>query len=314
MASWVASSGDLIVDRRYAFAEGFAATGELAAAIEILGDALGMAPGWAAGWFRLGEWHQAAGDSAAAIAAWERALAADPADMLGAGLKRDLARAVPVAESMPSAFVEALFDQYADKFDESLVEKLGYRAPSLLAEALEGRHFARAMDLGCGTGLSGEAFRAHCDWLAGCDISAAMLAQAEAKALYDRLDKRDLSAMEVGEERFDLILAVDVFAYLGALERILGWCAGSMAPGGMLAFTVEAGESVPLALRESRRFAHSRDYLSEVLAAAGFGTVRMTEAVLRHDRGEEIRGLVVLAEAGARGVRRQDDGEGLALA
>lgn len=297
MASWVASSGDLIVDRRHAFAEGFAADGDLGAAIEILADAMALAPGWTAGWFRLGEWHQAAGDSAAAVAAWDKALAADPSDRLGAGLKRDLARAAPEAAVMPPAFVEALFDQYAAKFDVALVEKLGYRAPGLLAEALNGRHFARAMDLGCGTGLAGAAFRTRCDWLAGCDISAAMLAQAEAKGLYDRLDKRDLGALVVGVERFDLILAADVFLYLGALDRILGWCAASLLPGGVLGFTVESSDTAPLILRESRRFAHSRDYLAGVLQSAGFGRVQVTAAVLRRDRGQDIAGLVVLAEA-----------------
>src|SRR5690606_11360148 len=36
----------------------------------------------------------------------------------------------------PSAFVETLFDQYADTFDAALVEKLAYRVPALLSEAI----------------------------------------------------------------------------------------------------------------------------------------------------------------------------------
>ncbi len=312
MAAWGASSGDLIVDRRFAFAEGLAAAGDLAAAIELLAEALTITPGWAAGWFRLGEWHREAGDRDAACEAWERALVLDPADTLGAGLKRDLARRVPVAEAMPAAFVEALFDQYAANFDTALVDKLEYRAPELLRAALGGRRFARAMDLGCGTGLAGEAFRAQVGWLAGCDLSAAMLAQAQAKAVYDRLDKQDLATLEIGES-YDLILAADVFVYLGALERIVAWCAGSLAPGGVLAFTVERGEA-PLVLRESRRFAHSRDYLQGVLAAAGFTQVELAEAALRKDRGVDIQGFVVVAGGLVRQSDRQGDGEGLALA
>lgn len=302
------------MDRRHAFAEGYAESGDLAAAIEILSDAMDLVPDWAVGWFRLGEWREAAGDVPGAIAAWERALRADPADRLGAGLKRDLARAVPLTEAMPPAFVEALFDQYAPRFEQSLLGQLGYCAPELLARALEGRRFARAMDLGCGTGLAGAALRARCDWLEGCDISAAMLAEAAAKGVYDALDKRDLGVMALGEARFDLILAADVFIYLGALERILGWSAGSMAPGGVLAFTVEEVDHAPVVLQPSRRFAHSRAYLDEVLAAAGFGAVQIEAVVLRMDRGEPVRGLLVLAETQRSGVRRQDDGEGLALA
>lgn len=312
MAAWGHSSGDLIVDRRFDFAEGLAAQGDLTAAIELLSGAMDCAPGWAAGWFRLGEWLEAAGDPARAAQAWDRALDADPADRLGAGLKRDLARRVPVAEAMPAAFVEALFDQYAAGFDTALVGRLEYRGPGLLRDALEGRRFARAMDLGCGTGLAGEAFRDRVDWLEGCDISAAMLAQAQAKGVYDRLDKVDLAALEIGA-RYDLILAADVFVYLGALERIVAWCAGSLNPGGVLAFTVESAEAA-LTLRESRRFAHSRAYLEDVLAAAGFSHRRFDPAVLRKDRGEGIPGFVVLAEGLVRQSDRQGDGEGMALA
>jgi len=311
MAAWGSSSGDLIVDRRFDFAEGLAAQGDLAAATALLAEALARTPGWAAGWFRLGEWHEAAGDPAAAVAAWEQALAADPADRLGAGLKRDLVRRVPVVEAMPAAFVEALFDQYAPTFDTALVEKLAYCAPQRLRQALDGRRFGRAMDLGCGTGLAGEAFRDAVDWLAGCDLSAAMLAQAQAKGIYDRLDKADLAGLEIGE-RFDLILAADVFVYLGALERIVAWAAGSLTPGGVLAFTVEAGEA-PLALQDSRRFAHSRGYLEDVLGAAGFTRLALTEAPIRKDRGAAIRGFVVVAAGLARQADRQGDGEGMAL-
>ena len=318
MAVFAGTSGDLVADRRLAYAEALAESGDLPAAIEVLAGALDKVPGWAAGWFRLGEWHQAAGDTAAAVAAWEAALAADPADVLGAGLKRDLARAVPLTEAMPSAFVETLFDQYADRFDTALVERLDYRAPELLADALDaahpGRRFASVMDLGCGTGLMGAAIRGRAGHLAGIDISAAMLAQALAKGLYDRLDKQDLTTLAPEPARHDLILAADVFAYLGALEQIVGWCASALMPGGVLGFSVESEDSAPLTLRESRRFAHSPAYLDEVLRAAGLAVLAMQPAVLRKDRGEDIHGLIVLAAAPLTGTRRQGEGEGMALA
>lgn len=301
MAVWVGTSGDLVADRRLAYAEGLANAGDLSAAIEVLSGALERVPGWAAGWFRLGEWHAAMGDSNAAAEAWEAAVRADPADVLGAGLKRDLARAATAGGAMPAAFVETLFDQYAERFDAALVERLDYRVPGLLAGAIDrvcpGRRFAHAMDLGCGTGLMGAAIRDRVDRLAGVDISAAMLAQAQAKGLYERLDKADLGALPVEARAYDLILAADVFAYLGGLEQILGWCAASLAPGGLVAFSVEAGEGARPVLRESRRFAHSPAYLAEVLAAAGLPVLAMQPAVLRKDRGEDIHGLVVLAAA-----------------
>jgi predicted TPR repeat methyltransferase len=311
--AWGFSSGDLSVDRRLGFAEGMERAGDLAAAIEVLEDAMTLVPGWSAGWFRLAEWYEAAGRSQEAIAAWERAQGADPVDTLGAGLKRDLARTMPMVEAMPPRFVETLFDQYADTFDDALVDRLGYRAPGLLRAALAGRQFERAIDLGCGTGLAGAAFRPVTGWLEGCDLSAGMLAQAQAKGVYDRLFKADLAALEIGPQRYDLIIAADVFVYVGALERIIAWCTGSLTPGGALVFTVEAADQAPLVLRESRRFAHSRDYLANLLGVAGFSAVQITRVPLRRDRGADIEGFAVVAE-GLPVSDRQGDGEDMALA
>ncbi|MBS0126610.1 class I SAM-dependent DNA methyltransferase [Thetidibacter halocola] len=310
MTATLFPSGDPAADRRAAFAETLAQMGDHAAAIEVMEGALALTPGWAAGWFVLGTYLEAAGRTADAAAAWDRAVHSDPADPLGAGVKRDLVRKVPVVESLPPAFVETLFDQYAPRFEHALVEKLSYRGPDLLLDALRAagfRHAAHAMDLGCGTGLMGVALRPFCDRLDGMDLSRAMLAKAEAKRVYDQLDKRDIGTLELDGALHDLIVAADVFIYLGALERVIGWCAGSLAPGGWLAFTVEEGQD-PITLRDSRRFAHSRDYVAGLLAEAGFVETAMVPCVLRQDRGQDVASLCVTARApGLRAA--QSDGE-----
>lgn len=290
------SSGDLIADRRAEYAEAML-PGDPLAASEILEQALELRPGWAAGWFRLGEIRMNA-DLPAANLAFEQALALDPQDRLGAALCLDLLRERSLADGMPSAFVETLFDQYAPGFEESLIEKLDYRAPQLLARDLTGR-LGRVLDLGCGTGLMGQHLHGRCDWLEGWDISAEMLREAEAKAIYDRLEKMDLTAAIPRNEQWDLITAADVFAYLGALEQIIGWVARALRPGGRFAFTVEAyqGDGAYV-LQHSRRFAHSASHLAELLDLAGLDA-RLTPAVLRQDRGKPIHGLVIQA------IRRQ---------
>jgi predicted TPR repeat methyltransferase len=286
------SSGDLIADRRADYAEALLPD-DPAAACDLYLQALDLVPVWAAGWFRLGEIRAGAGLPAAA-AAFEAALAADPQDRLGASLQLDLLRDRSLADTMPSAFVETLFDQYAAEFDAALVDKLDYRAPQFLSEGLAAP-FGRVLDLGCGTGLMGVELRSGADWLEGWDISAEMLREAEAKAIYDRLEKRDLSALAPGAEQWDLITAADVFAYLGALERIVGWVAQALRPGGRFAFTVEAHEGQgAYVLRESRRYAHAAEPLAALLDHAGF-EVRMDRRVLRQDRGAPIWGLVVQA-------------------
>lgn len=301
MPAHLASSGDLSVDRRYQFACSLADAGDPAAAAALLADSLTVTPLWVAGWMAMGEWAEAAGDTAGAMAAYGRAQALDPADRLGAGLRLDLLRAVPVAEAMPAAFIETLFDQYAPRFEASLVDQLGYCGPDLLAQALPAQ-LGRVLDLGCGTGLMGQAVAGRAIWLEGWDISAGMLERARGKGLYHHLEKRDLARLQTGAAQWDTILAADVFIYLGALERIVAWVAQALAPGGLFAFTAEAGPETcdltgaarGVTLLPSRRYAHSRRYLTDLLSQAGFAEVRITPAILRQDRGAPVAAHVVL--------------------
>lgn len=295
-----ASSGDLTADRRADFAEMLLASGEAAQAAELLLGALERAPRWAAGWFRLGEMQEAAGLPDQAAQAWTMALKLDPADRLGASLKLQLIGHVPATAAPPSAFVETLFDHYADGFEQSLVEKLGYRMPHVLDQAIRAARpgrFRLAIDLGCGTGLMGERLRPIVDRLEGCDISAGMLRKARARGIYDLLSKMDLQHFSQAGAQADLVVAADVFIYVGALERIVGAVADTLADDGIFAFSVEtlaAGDD--FALLPSRRYAHSETYVRRVLAASGFAILSLDPAVIRQDRSEPVAGLGVVAE------------------
>src|SRR6185295_18689835 len=100
-------------------------------------------------------------------------------------------------------------------------QALNYRAPRLLAAALvaSGRRYAHALDLGCGTGLAAPELRPLADRMTGVDLSANMLAQARARGLYDTLLQADaLEFLAAREDSFDLVLAADVFIYVGALD------------------------------------------------------------------------------------------------
>lgn len=287
------------MDRRADYADMLSSSGDHEAGADLLRDALSLAPGWAAGWFRLGEMREAAGDASAAAAAWTEALRLDPADPLGASLKLALIGAAPEPGALPSAFVEALFDQYAPRFDEKLVGRLGYRVPELIMGALAragATGFDRVLDLGCGTGLMGERLRGAAGFVEGFDISSGMLRKAAAKRVYDRLERVDLQRLEAGGRQADLVVAADVFLYLGALDRILSTVAGMMPPGGLLAFSVEWHDGPePMVLRASRRYAHSEPHLRDLLARLGFEIVSIDREPIRQDRGEPIEGLIVVA-------------------
>ncbi|MGB3500438.1 MAG: methyltransferase domain-containing protein [Mesorhizobium sp.] len=293
------SSSDLSANRRADFAEMEFAGGAFAAAAELMIGALELDPAWVLGWFRLGEFHHAAGNSDAAAQAWRVYLGLDPQDHAGATLQLALIGAAPMPQAPPNAFVEALFDEYAPRFDVSLVEKLEYRAPDHLLTAIRAarqERFATAIDHGCGTGLMGQRLRFYCDRLEGYDISERMLAKARAKAIYDHLERADIAQMKRDGTPADLVAAADVYMYLGALDAPFASAARLLAQGGLFAFTVEALEDAPgLALRDTRRFAHSEAYVREKLDGAGFDLISLDRATIRQDRNAPVEGLVVTA-------------------
>lgn len=293
------SSGDLVADRRADYAEMLFESGDRAAAAGLMADVLTLVPGWAAGWYRLGEMREAAGEIASAIEAWTEALRLEPDDRFGASLKLEIAGAAHRIDTPPSAYVEALFDQYAERFDKALVERLEYRVPELIADALEAtgsNAFAYVVDLGCGTGLMGERLRQRASFIDGCDLSAGMLRKAEAKRVYDRLSQQDLQTFDPVGLRADLVVAADVFLYLGALDHIFEVAARICTDGGLFAFSVELHDGpAPMVLLPSRRYAHSQAYLRDLLARCGFETASLERHVIRSDRGEPVEGLIVVA-------------------
>ena len=199
------------------------------------------------------------------------------------------------------------------------MEKLGYRVPELLRDALlraGHSHFPHVLDLGCGTGLMGQAIRPHAGQLSGVDLSAGMLRQARAKGIYDQLEKADIAAMPLVSQRFDLILAADVFIYLGALEQVVGWAAAHLAQTGLLAFTLEAAgpDDPDFVLQPSRRYAHSREYVQRLLAQAGLAITNLEPTVLRHDRGQALAGYLVIARGRTTSPATEGDGQMLAPA
>src|SRR4030088_794630 len=125
------SSGDLRATRRFDFARDLQLKGDLAAAADLLLQATDLAPGFASAWFTMGDIREQLGEGEQAIAAFRRAQAADPDGRHGASLRLMLLGAEKLSD-MPPAYVRALFDQYAPKFEAALVDDLGYRGPALL--------------------------------------------------------------------------------------------------------------------------------------------------------------------------------------
>ncbi|GJD50671.1 Trans-aconitate 2-methyltransferase [Methylobacterium crusticola] len=306
------SSGDLLADRRYAWAEAALADGDAAACADLAEQVLERAPAFAPAWLLLGRAREAmAGEDPSARAraaeAFATVLALDPADPLGAGLRLARMGRPGGGTAISPAYVRALFDGYAARFEHHLVEGLGYRGPALLREALvevaasRGRAppFGRALDLGCGTGLVARALGGLVGPLAGVDLSPGMLAAARRTGLYARLVEGDLLAFLAAEPAgaADLVVAADVFIYLHDLAPVLGAAARALVPGGLFAFTLQAHEGEHGAvLGPDGRYAHGAGTVRAEAAAAGLSVARFAPAAIRRERGADVPGWLVVLE------------------
>ena len=204
----------------------------------------------------------------------------------------------PPAQS-PASGVTKLFDGYADRFDEHLEGKLGYRVPTLLAEAVaETRptELLDVLDLGCGTGLCGAALRPLARRLAGVDLAPAMIAKSTERGVYDELTCGEMLDVlrRCGPASLDLIVATDVFIYVGDLVPAFEAATDALRPGGMLAFSVEAGAGDRYYLQPTRRYAHSQPYVERLAGIFGFAVERFTTISVRIEAGRHLPGYLVL--------------------
>ena len=298
------SSGDLLADRRYAYAEACLAEGDAAGAAEMAEQALEIAPLYAPAWFLLG-CARAAADREAAVAAFERALALDPDDALGSRLHLAGLGAAEAASAIAPAYVRALFDGYAPRFERHLVDELGYRGPAMMVVALDALpgaplRFARVLDLGCGTGLMARALRGRVEAIEGCDLSPAMLALARRTGLYHRLAEIDLVAFLAGEPdaSCDLVTAADVFIYLGDLAPAFRGIARVLGPGGLAALTVQSPPEPEdgVVLGADGRYAHSDILLREAARAAQLTVAALTPAAIRRQNGTDVPGRLLILQ------------------
>jgi len=206
-------------------------------------------------------------------------------------------------ESAPPQFVRGLFDEYADRFDEELVDTLHYRGPEQVCAPLPALHpapFDSALDLGCGSGLAAPLLRPLARRLAGVDLSPRMIARAAATRLYDELHIAELLAyLAATSARHDLVVACDVFIYLGSLAPTFGAVARVLEPGGMFAFTVEEGHAdAGYDLLPTLRYTHSEAYLRGLAQAHALRVASCERAPLREGHGEAIAGLTLHLQHG----------------
>lgn len=299
------TSGDLMADRRFEFARDLQLKGDLPAAADLIEQAIELAPNFTSAWFTLGEIRQQLGERDKAIAAFRRARESDRGDQHGAGLHLMRLGDTEMAE-MPKAYVQALFDQYAPRFEHALINDLGYRAPGLIFKAVlaarvaakKPAFFKRTIDLGCGTGLAAAAFARQVDHFIGIDLSPGMIKEARATELYAELEIADMIEGLRGkaDASANLVVAADAFVYLSDLAPVITEARRVLVSGGVLAFTLETHDGSGIVLGEGLRYAHAAEYVRGAIAKAGLNLLTLEPASPRIENNEPVRGLVVVAE------------------
>jgi predicted TPR repeat methyltransferase len=278
--------------------------GRLEEAETCFRGAIALNPGSAQSQYNLGLACKNLGRREEAIESFSRALAVDPGHQ-AARYFLDALTGARTPSATPAELVADLFDGYADRFDAHLQEDLQYQTPKLLREEF-GRFGVAGgldiLDLGCGTGLAGIAFRDMAASLTGVDLSPRMIQKAHQHGIYQDLRVEDvLTALRRERRRFDLVIAADVFVYIGDLEQVFAACGNALRPGGWFLFSIESADGGEYQLSPSGRFQHTRAYIEALAGRHAFAVKTRHPAALRLEGGQPVEGELFLLRADAPG-------------
>lgn len=267
------------------------------AAVDSYGRAAALEPKLAQHHASLGAAQIALGQRDAAAASFRRAKAIDPGHKLASYMLDGLDGG---GGAVQANYVRAMFDGYAHIFEKHLVETLQYRIPWVIAEAVTALNpapFAAVLDLGCGTGLVGDALGpTRAPIVDGVDLSPKMVEETRRKGRYRTLLADDIvHAMDrpgLRSAGYDLVTAADVFIYVGALDEVFPRVRDLLPPGGLFAFSLEHTESDGYEIQASSRYAHGEGYTARLAAETGFVLEIRQQVALRQESKRDIPGRV----------------------
>ena len=201
----------------------------------------------------------------------------------------------------PLDYVEGLFDNYATKFENSLVDKLKYKIPRVVAEMILKDSkldlLGSVIDLGCGTGLFGTEIKQFCEYLEGVDLSEKMLDVAKKKNVYNKLIHQDILAyLSNTSLNFDYFISTDVFVYIGDLSDVFRLIKYRNKSVGKLAFSTEDYDGKGFFLEKSGRYSHSKNYIESLCKEFGYKLQHFERQPLRKDKNRYITGGVYLLD------------------
>lgn len=212
-----------------------------------------------------------------------------------------------VPPTLPGIMVSALFDDYAVRFDGEMVVQLKYKLPRDVAAMIDKWYPSKevdVLDLGCGTGLLGVCLGSIKGALVGVDLSEKMVAQAARHGVYHQFHLVNvLDALKATPKaEYNVITALDVFAYVGDLNPVVGNAHRILAPDGRFVFSCEEPDEsdADYSLQSTFRYQHRRNYVQRLLSEAGFQDIHMEDQVLRVEADAPVRGFLVVARKDAK--------------
>jgi predicted TPR repeat methyltransferase len=212
----------------------------------------------------------------------------------------DLARfgMIETLSVIPKSIVTNLFDDYADHFDEHLVQQLKYDAPVNLFNLLRRYNKTNSLDvldLGCGTGLMGIQIISIAKTLVGVDLSQRMLDKAKRRSVYDDLICNEIiEFLKSHTKKYDLVIATDVFIYLGDLMQVFALVHRNLNHHGYFCFSVESTSEGDYLLRATGRYQHSKSYLERLALRCGFMVLAIERTILRQESTTDVPGFLAI--------------------
>jgi predicted TPR repeat methyltransferase len=288
-----------IADASLALGEALLAVGHLPAAVAEFERAIRLDPQSQAAHYALGCAWLEVGEGERATEILSPLAATEPAFASRAAEKIAAAEALASANRSPPGYVRHLFDQFSGDYDRKMLDELSYRAPLILRELADlvmatTPGSLDILDLGCGTGLAGSAFKELARRLDGIDLSPRMIERARARGIYDSLMVADLeTALGQLGPPYDLILAADTLVYFGDLGSVFRGVSGRLMRGGCFLFTVEKVASDGYELGPKRRYRHSEPYLRGEAARASLDVVGLLECSPRGEAKMPVEGLAI---------------------
>ena len=268
-------------------------------AINAYHQSLLINPDFVGAHYNLGSSLQSQGKTDEAIKTYKRVLELDPGNVNAKHILSALSG--QQTASAPNVYVEELFDDYAIRFDESLVDQLKYNVPKLIAELIleyqSDAPLGSVLDLGCGTGLAGVELKGFCQEVEGIDLSKKMLAKAGQKNVYSKLSHIGIEEyLAEAPLDFDLFLSTDVFIYVGELTEVFRLIKSRNRRHGRLAFSTEHTQKADFFLEKSGRYSHSKGYIESLCDKFDYQLLNFSTIDLRKSRSELITGGLYLLD------------------